>query len=39
MDGGVEQQRDVRLVDHPFQNDRVEHEGIALGVAIQVFDE
>ena len=33
VNGGVEQQRDVRFVDDHFQHDRVEDERVALGIA------
>ena len=39
VDRRVEQQRDVRLVEHHFQQDGVEDERVALGIAIHVLDE
>ncbi len=39
MDGGVQQQRQVRLARHILQQDRVEDDRVAFAVAVEVLDQ
>ena len=38
MNGGVEQQRDVRLVHNQFEDKGIKHHGIALGIPKEILD-